>query len=388
MSDFCIISEFNPLHNGHAYIIGKARELGAQTVTCVMSGNSTQRGELSIVNKYLRAEAAVRCGADLVVELPYPWCSSGAEYFGRAAVSIARHFGDTLLFGSECGEVDTLRRAAEVCEQSDFKKAFEERQLMGEGAAAAYASCLKQHGFGEFSSNDLLGLAYLRAMIRLGVDMEAATVTRCGAAYNSESLVEGELQSATALRECIARGDLISLKKYIPAEMWEMIISEANKGNLTCIEHIDTLILGFFRLADSARLEELAECGGGIANRICDMARVSRSAEELLRNVSTKRYTDARLRRAVLYCMTGVEKEHISSLPRYTTLLAANAKGRELLARNRRSGGIRVVTKPADAPKDCCQFALSQRLESIYALARKNKLGDDEFFKIGAYIEK
>ena len=145
MSDFCIISEFNPLHNGHAYIIGKARELGAESVTCVMSGNSTQRGELSVLNKYLRAEAAVRCGADLVVELPYPWCSSGAEYFGRAAVSIARHFGDTLLFGSECGEVDTLRRAAEVCEQSDFKKAFEERQLMGEGAASAYVSCLKQH---------------------------------------------------------------------------------------------------------------------------------------------------------------------------------------------------------------------------------------------------
>ena len=94
MSDFCIISEFNPLHNGHAYIIGKARELGAESVTCVMSGNSTQRGELSVVNKYLRAEAAVRCGADLVVELPYPWCSSGAEYFGRAAVSIARQFGD------------------------------------------------------------------------------------------------------------------------------------------------------------------------------------------------------------------------------------------------------------------------------------------------------
>ena len=105
MSDFCIISEFNPLHNGHAYIIGKARELGAQSVTCVMSGNSTQRGELSVVNKYLRAEAALRGGADLVLELPYPWCSGSAESFAKAAISILSGVCDTVIFGSECGDI-------------------------------------------------------------------------------------------------------------------------------------------------------------------------------------------------------------------------------------------------------------------------------------------
>ena len=388
MSDYCIVSEFNPLHNGHAHIIKKAREMGADTVTCVMSGNATQRGELSIVNKYFRAEAAVRCGADLVVELPYPWCASGADYFGCAAVSVAKSFGNTLLFGSECGDIQILSRAASVCEGEEFKKQFEERQLMGEGAASAYVSCLAQSGFEKLCSNDLLGIAYIRAIMRMGAHINPVTVTRDGAAYNSEKILNCAFQSATALRECISRGEYNSIKEYIPDAMWQIIMREEQLGRLTQLDCIDALILGFFRLADIKVLEKFAECGGGIANRICDVAHSSTSAKDFFENLRTKRYTDAKLRRAVLFSMTGVMQEHISSLPEYTTLLAANHRGRELLAKNRKRGGITVVTKPADAPSDCAQYKLSQRLDSIYALARKNRLCDADFFRMGAYIEK
>ncbi|MBO7310082.1 MAG: nucleotidyltransferase family protein [Clostridia bacterium] len=86
MSNYCIISEFNPFHNWHLNLIKKARELGADTITCIMSGNSTQRGELAITDKYLRARVALELGADLVLELPFPWCSSSAEYFANAFV--------------------------------------------------------------------------------------------------------------------------------------------------------------------------------------------------------------------------------------------------------------------------------------------------------------
>ena len=89
MADFCIISEFNPMHNGHKYIVEKARELGADSVSVVMSGNATQRGELAVTDKYLRGRAAVMSGVDLALELPYPWCASSADYFAMAGVYIA-----------------------------------------------------------------------------------------------------------------------------------------------------------------------------------------------------------------------------------------------------------------------------------------------------------
>ncbi|MBQ9112407.1 MAG: nucleotidyltransferase family protein [Clostridia bacterium] len=386
MSQYCIISEFNPLHNGHAYLISKSREMGAESVTCVMSGNATQRGELAIVDKYLRAEAAVRCGADLVLELPYPWCMSSAEYFATAAISIASHFCDTLLFGSECADIELLKGAAAACETMDFKTEFEQRGTAGEGAAAAYISCLEHRGFCGFSSNDLLGIAYIRAINRLGADMQSVTARRLGAAYNSDT-AEGEgFQSATALRNCI-RTRLSDAKEYMPEIMWRIIQMEADNGGLTDIACLDSLILGYFRLANGDQLESIAECSGGIANRICDTARRSTSATEMLEALRTKRYTDARLRRAALFCMTGVEQKHISALPEYTTLLAANGRGRALLAKKRKLRGITVVTKPADAPKDSFQYLLSDKLDSIYTLARTQKLTADAFLKKGTYID-
>ncbi len=124
MSVFCIICEFNPLHNGHKFLLRRARELGAEKIVCIMSGNATQRGELAITDKYLRAEAAVKCGADLVLELPFPWCASSADFFAVAGVNIAAAVGDTLLFGSECANVEFLRRAAECCEGSEFGEMY------------------------------------------------------------------------------------------------------------------------------------------------------------------------------------------------------------------------------------------------------------------------
>ena len=112
MKNIGIVCEFNPLHNGHERLLRYARELGAQRVVCVMSGNATQRGELAVLDKYTRAKAAIASGADLVIELPYPWSSASAEYFARAAIAVLSGFCDTLLFGSECGDIELLKNAA------------------------------------------------------------------------------------------------------------------------------------------------------------------------------------------------------------------------------------------------------------------------------------
>ena len=388
MSNFCIVSEFNPFHNGHAYLIAKAREMGADAVTCVMSGNSTQRGELALTDKYLRAEAAIECGADLVIELPYPWCSASAEYFADAATCLAAPFGDKLIFGSECGDVEKLFGAAQFCESNEFSEAYEKLLADGEGAASAFISVLKSRGYDSLSSNDILGISYIRAIIRNKLSLEPITLTRIGAAYNEKTEIGGDIQSATAIRAMLENGDIDKLEKYIPKAMCEKLKAEYEAGRLTDLCEIDDLILGFFRLCDPEALSDIADASGGISNRLVSAAKQSTTASEMLEAVRTKRYTDAKLRRAILYSLTGVPSSILKEKPEYTLLLAANDKGRELLAKNRKSGDSRVITKPADAPKDSAQYTLSEKLDAVYSLARKNKYSSDFFLKKGAYIQK
>ena len=136
MPDIGIICEMNPIHNGHKYIIDQARSMGAERVVCVMSGNTVQRGEFAIADKYIRAEALLKCGADLVIELPFPWCSGSAEYFAKGGIEIAKNFCDLLLFGSECGDLKALTKAATVSNTDMFRNEFRER--LTEGVQAAY----------------------------------------------------------------------------------------------------------------------------------------------------------------------------------------------------------------------------------------------------------
>lgn len=387
MSNFCIVSEFNPLHNGHKYLLDRARELGSDATVCIMSGNTTQRGELAITDKYLRARAALECGADLVLELPYPWCSASADYFATASTYIASFFGDTIFFGCECGDIEKIENAADFCESQEFMQLYQKKLEGGMGAAAAYLECLEEKGFGVFSSNDLLGISYLRAIKRNSLKLCALTTQRLGAAYNEKKELDDAFQSASALRIIAESGDIERIRDHVPEPMWRILKQEANEGRLTNMSELDAALLCYFRLRDPSDFSDIAESGGGIVNRICSAARESVTLDEMLEKVKTKRYTDAKLRRAILYCMTGTKRQLLDCLPQYTLLLAANQKGRELLAKNKKNGGICVVTKPADAPDKSEQFRQNQALDSLYGLARKNKYGANEFLRKNAYIE-
>ena len=254
MANFCIICEFNPLHNGHAYLLQKARELGADTVTCIMSGNSTQRGELAIVDKYLRAKAAIESGADLVLELPFPWCSASADFFASAGVSIASEYGDVLLFGSETGDVNSLVDAAEFCESEEFSRLYEEYTRAGMGAAEAFSLCLSKKGFSDALSNDLLGIAYIRAIKRQSSSLTPMAIKREGAAYNQVEISNGVFQSASALRALIEKGETGALDEYMPQSMRDIIASEACNGNITDMKQASGAILGYLRLCPASAL--------------------------------------------------------------------------------------------------------------------------------------
>lgn len=387
MSNFGIVCEFNPLHNGHARLFKKARELGAERIVCVMSGNAVQRGELAIFDKYKRAEAALRCGADLVIELPFPWCSASAECFSRAAVYLLSHFCTDIIFGSECGDVDLLKSAAERANSKDFRNEFLSRTDGGERAAEVYFEMLSGDGEYRFSSNDLLGIEYIRAIYSLDVDLKVHTVKREGSEYNETELGAGTCPSATALRAVWQDGGFEKSEKYMPREAYEIFEKAYFDGEMTDIYQLSRAILMYFRLQSPESFAEISDVQGGIANRICILAKDSKSIEELLSKLSTKRYTDAKLRRAMLFCLCSVKEELIRSLPEYTTLLAANSAGRELLSSIRKSCGVKVVTKPADAPSESEQYVAQQRLDAIFTLAKMQPTESSEYIKKTAYIE-
>lgn len=386
MSAFGIVSEFNPFHSGHAYLFEKARESGADKIVCVMSSNSVQRGELAIADKYTRARAALECGADLVLELPYPWCSASAEFFAEAAVYVASFFCDTLFFGSEKGSASELLNAARICESDEFIEKYKQRVSSGEGAATVFASLLEQQGVSTLGSNDLLGVSYIRSVLRNKYGMDIKTTERLGAAYNDNAVVEGELPSASAVRSLMESGELENAFKHLPVASARLLTEASERRDIASNATMLDAALMYFRLHDGEDFTDIAECGGGIANRICAAARDAKSGTELVELVKTKAYTNARIKRAMLYCMTGVGEGMMRARPEYTTLLAANEKGRELLSKNRRDGGITVVTKPADAPQESEQYKTSSKLDAIFTFSLENKKSAADMLKKSAYI--
>ena len=369
MSTFGIVCEFNPLHLGHQHLLDEARRLGATRIVCAMSGNTVERGEFAVADAYARAETAVRCGADLVLELPFPWCSGSAEPFARGAITVLAEFCDTIIFGSECGDIHLLRHAAELASCAEFREAYRARLADGAPAAEAYVSLLLSYGIQGLASNDLLGIEYLRAANELGADLSFITVRREGAGYLQECLLGEKYPSATAIRRLWSEAKFEEADEYLPEVAAEVFRREREANAWIDPATLDRVVISYFRLHEGADFSEVAGAEGGLANRICEAANSSRTLCELLEKIKTKRYTDARLRRQILYCLAGVRADELSSLPVYTMLLGASEEGRRLLSEKRKESGFLVVTNLGDAPKATPQFRLTERISTVLGLS-------------------
>ena len=178
-----VICEYNPLHSGHAYQLTKLKE--AQAVICLMSGNFTQRGEAAVLPPAERAAMALAAGADLVLELPFPFCCGSARYFATAGVRALAALGcDTLCFGSECADKDALLAAAARLNEAEFAESLQSR-TPNTGDAAAHFSALGDTP----ASNDILALEYTRAILEEQLLLEIAPILREGAGYTETTLM-------------------------------------------------------------------------------------------------------------------------------------------------------------------------------------------------------
>lgn len=386
-----IISEFNPFHNGHAYLIEKVKsQFPEKGIVCVMSGNFVQRGSFAIQEKYSRARSAVLSGVDLVLEIPFPFSCLSAESFARSGVSILSNLGivDCLAFGSEIPELDRLSEVADRL----FDPIFQERLQSyldtnkGVGYPAARERIYKQlyQNADIFSfSNASLALEYLLAIRFLKSDLFPFAVKRQGEEINSLDL-SSKTPSATAIRKAVFSGKEID--RFVPlATLSQMKLDEVNGRFPVSMEHLSQVV--FYLLKTKTR-GELSRLYGFSA--LCDRAKrfapECESLEQLVEKMKNASVTDSRIRRGLLALLCNIPRYAESQTPAYTLVLAANEKGRHMLSQIRKESNLSVFTKPSHALRSDREEILHQASQAhladeIYSMAFPKKQDSAYFFK-------
>lgn len=362
-----VVCEFDPLHRGHERLLRRAGESG-RVLVCAMSGNFTQRGGAACVEKFARAEMAVRCGADLVVELPTPWAMATAEKFADGGVSLLAQCGvKTLYFGSECGDIDALWATAEALLRADVHRAI--RLEMDGGlpyAAARQAVLERETGLGALLAqpNNTLAVEYLKAIRRRGLAADAVTVCREDGGHHGTA-------SASHIRALLAAGQEAKAFALMPPQAADILGREMKKG-LAPVDpaRLERAMLARLRLMNEHDFASYDSGGEGLYRRVYRAVQEGGSLGDILTRATTKRYPTARVRRMLWAVFLGLEAPG-EDIP-YVRILAATEAGRRLL-RQMQDAGVPVLTKAADVgrlgPSAEALFTREARRTDVYALA-------------------
>ena len=333
-----VICEYNPFHSGHARHLRLTRAaFPEEAVVCVMSGAFTQRGEPAILEKCARAEMAVRNGADLVVELPAAFAVAGARDFASGCVQAAELLGaETLSFGSECGDLALLRRAAAILDdESAFSDSLRAELEKGEGFAAARFHAIQKIDpeAAEIlrTPNDILGVEYLRALKVHG--MRGFAVKRLGAGHD-EPLTETGYPSASALREALKNGKTAWLSEHMPETAFAVLEREITAGRAPVLpEVLESAVFACLRdyaPEDFLRFADFPE-GEGLEYRLRDALRENGTLDAVCAAADSKRTPTARIRRAIWRSFLRLPREWSHEVPPFLRVLALNERGAEIL---------------------------------------------------------
>ena len=368
-----VISEFNPFHNGHRFFIDSVREkLGEDTcIIALMGGNYTQRGEVSIADKFTRAAAAVCGGVDLVLELPFPYSTSSAEYFACAGARMANALSivDTLAFGSECGDLSALSTVAERLSSSDFLAELAIAvEKEGEKGHARITESVYRRLYGDDCGllsrpNDILAIEYLRAIGRDRLPLTPLTIKRHGD-YHAKTLTEGI--SASSVRRALSLSDDTAYSA-MPEKSAEIIRNAQKEGRAPAeLSRLGAILLSYFRTATPKERDDLG-------HRLRDAAIRATDFDDFLSLAATKRYTNAHLRRAVWHRYFGITSADLAEPPAFTQILGMNERGRTALRLAAKRTKLAIITKPADTRAlsgvAARQALLSQKADLIYPQA-------------------
>ena len=346
-----IICECSPFHNGHQYLFRTARLLTGEENIAVMSGSFTQRGEVAVTDKFTRAGALIRGGADLVLELPAAFAVANAQRFAEGGVRIAKSFAcvNTLAFGCETEDIGVLRTAANALRSERVNSLIaEEMQAGGYYPRALQSAVEKVYGADAAaavsSPNNILAVEYIRALEGSGI--APLPIKRKGVSHDSGT-PSGNFASASQIRAMLRNGEDVS--RFVP---------EAPQ-KITYPERLDAAVLYRLRTMTTEELRRVPDVGEGLENRILEAAGQSGSVEELLQRVKTKRYTHARLRRIITCAFLGITEELQNTPADYARVLGMTDWGAGLLCSCR----CEIVTSVAKSLRENAEIAPFLRLD-------------------------
>lgn len=372
MKTMAVICEYNPFHNGHAYQLATHRkELEADGIIAVMSGQFVQRGAPAVCDKWTRAKMALAGGCDLVLELPAIYATASAERFASGAVSLIEQLKivDYLSFGSECGCLDKLADIADLLLSPGFHNRVETALKRGASYPSARTEVISESLGKEYAAllstpNNTLGIEYLKALKKLRSRILPYTLRR--------AVGSGRFATASDIRSMLVSGnDATSL---LPTSTSEILSQTEIFSGGAALDHIITYLFRTLTLEQLRRIPDMTE---GLEHRFITAAAKYHTFEDIISAVKTKRYTQTRLNRIIINLLLGITQEDILIEPQYIRVLGMNETGRSILRAMKKKVSIPIIVKTADAKLTTSHakrmFEIDVKASDIYALLTQKR---------------
>ena len=342
-----IICEYNPFHNGHLYHLEQSKRLtGSNYTVAIMSGNFTQRGSTAIVDKWSRAEMALRSGIDLVIELPLLYSISSAENFADGAIRILDNLKvvDYLSFGAETSDIDILTEISEILykEPKAYKTLLANELKKGlsfpkarENALLSYLDNNNKYSNILSSPNNILGIEYMKALKKYKSNIKPVSIARFEADYNDTNY-SGNIASATAIRNIIKNGGFNILRNLLPSSSFNILIDNVKQGHIIPdLSVFERQIIYNLRKMSVEEIGNLPDVSEGLEFSIKKAANSCNTLLEFLNIIKSKRYTSTRLQRILLYTLLEITKKDINlskKVTPYARVLGLNKRGKFLIS--------------------------------------------------------
>lgn len=362
-----IICEYNPFHNGHLYQIKKIKETYKDSLIIVcLSSCFMQRGEASILNKWDKTRLAIESGVDLVLELPFAFATQYQDIFAKGALTILNHLKiDTLVFGSECNDIELLKNLASIQLKDDGYNHLVKRYLdLGLNYPTSLSKALFDiSGVKLDKPNDLLALAYIKEIIKNNYDIKPFSIGRTSDYHNSN--LDSDIVSASTIRKLLKDG--VNVNNYLPYNIYDYL-SEIDEDKYFAL-------LKYQIINNIDCLDKFQTVDEGIENRIIKYINMVNSKEELILKVKSKRYTYNKINRMFTHILTNFTKEDAKDLEiEYLRVLGFNTRGKNYLNKIKKDIGIPIINKYI--PNMYKSLDIEFRVSLIYSLILKDK-GDD-----------
>ena len=342
-----IVAEYNPFHNGHLYhLIESKQKAQADFCVAVIGGNFTQRGEPSIVDKWSKAEAALLNGVDLVLELPTLYATSSAENFAEGAIKLLDSLKvvDTLSFGAEISDLNILNDFAEVLykEPRQYKILLSTELKKGvsypkarENALMMYLNNIRVYSNALSSSNNILGIEYLKALKKTKSKIEPIAIERKGTIHNDVEF-SGSIASATAIRNLVNDDDIFEAANLMPTNSYSILEKCVKQGSIVnSLSAYEKEIIYSIRMMSAKEISEFQDVSEGLENLIKKAADSCNTITDLIKIISSKRYTETRIQRVLLYILLDITKKDMilsKKITPYARILGFNEKGKQLIS--------------------------------------------------------